>query len=169
MKKLLVIFWVAATIASAQTRTCDVKKSEKQVREVIRRVMDLRSQQDDRFLTFYASDEYSFPGESWVFQGQQRAAERTQDAHAARRTGTTWHMEIRDLHLKADCDITWVAGIVHVQQLDAQSNPKYEAEWRLTAILERRESGWLIVHQHSSLPVTEPGQWWKKAETTSKP
>jgi ketosteroid isomerase-like protein len=165
MKKLLVVLWMSATIASAQTRNCDVKESERQVREVIRRVMDLRSQQDDRFLTFYASDEYSFPGESWVFQGQQRAAERTQDTHAARRSGTTWRMEIRDLHLKAGCDIAWIAGIVHAQQLDSQNNPKYEAEWRLTAILERRESAWLIVHQHSSLPVTEPEQWWKKAHT----
>ncbi len=67
MNKLLVVLWLSATIASAQTRTCDVKESETQVREVIQRVMDLHSQQDDRFLTFYASDEYSFPGESWVF------------------------------------------------------------------------------------------------------
>lgn len=169
MKRLLVVMWMSATIASAQTRNCDVKESERQVREVIRRVMDLRSQQDDRFLTFYASDEYSFPGESWVFQGQQRAAERTQDTHAARGSGTTWRMEIRDLHLKAGCNIAWIAGIVHAQQLDSQNNPKYEAEWRLTAILERRESAWLIVHQHSSLPITEPEQWWKKAQTTPKP
>jgi ketosteroid isomerase-like protein len=135
MKKLLVVLWMSATIASAQTQNCDVKESERQVREVIQTVMDLRSQQDDRFLTFYANDEYSFPGESWVLQGQQRAAERTQDTHAARRSGTTWRMEIRDLHLKAGCDIAWIAGIVHAQQLDSQNNLKYEAEWRLTAIL----------------------------------
>ena len=169
MNKLLVVLWLSATIASAQTRTCDVKESETQVREVIQRVMDLRSQQDDRFLTFYASDEYSFPGESWVFQGHQRAAERTQDTHSARQSGTTWHMEIRDLHLKAGCDIAWIAGIVHAQQVDSQNSATNEAEWRLTAILERRESAWLIVHQHSSLPITEPQQWWKKVQTAPKP
>jgi ketosteroid isomerase-like protein len=131
--------------------------------------MDLRSQQDDRFLLFYASDEYSFPGESWVFQGQQRAEERTRDTSSARKSGATWHMEIRDLHLKAGCDIAWIAGIVHAQQVDLYNTPRYEAEWRLTAILERRASGWLIVHQHSSLPITDPQQWWKKIQTREKP
>src|SRR5207253_6366700 len=76
MKRLLVMLCMATTMASAQSRTCDLKESEQQVRQVIQRVMDLRSQQDDRFLSFYASDEYSFPGESWVFQRQERAAER---------------------------------------------------------------------------------------------
>jgi ketosteroid isomerase-like protein len=169
MTRLLLMFCFASTMASAQSRTCDVKESERQVREIIQRIMDLRSQQDDRFLTFYVSDEYSFPGESWVFQRQDRAAERTRETKSARQSGETWHTEIRDLHLKAGCDIAWIAGIVHAQQLDSQNNPKYEAEWRLTAILERRESAWLIVHQHSSLPVTEPEQWWKKAQTTPKP
>lgn len=169
MKKLLLVFWMSTTILSAQTRTCDLKESEHQVREVIRKVMDLRSQQDDRFLSFYASDEYSFPGESWVFQGRERATERTRDTQSARQSETKWHMEIRDLHLKAGCDVAWVAGIIHAQQLDLQNNPKYEAEWRLTAVLERRESAWLIVHQHSSLPITDPQQWWKKVQTTQKP
>jgi ketosteroid isomerase-like protein len=169
MTRLLLMFCLASTMASAQSRTCDVKESERQVREIIQRIMDLRSQQDDRFLSFYSSDEYSFPGESWVFQRQDRAAERTRETKSARQSGETWHTEIRDLHLKAGCDIAWIAGIVHAQQLDSQNNPKYEAEWRLTAILERRESAWLIVHQHSSLPVTEPEQWWKKAQTTPKP
>jgi len=169
MKKLLVMFCMATTMASAQSRTCDVKQSEQRVREVIQSVMDLRSQQDDRFLLFYASDEYSFPGESWVFQRQERTSERTRETKSARQSGETWHMEIRDLHLKAGCDIAWVAGIVHVRQVDSHNTPRYEAEWRLTAILERRESGWLIVHQHSSLPITDPQLWWKKVQTTDKP
>ena len=35
MKKLLVMFCMATTMASAQSRTCDVKQSEQRVREVI--------------------------------------------------------------------------------------------------------------------------------------
>ncbi len=169
MKRLLVMLCMATTMASAQSRTCDLKESEQQVRQVIQRVMDLRSQQDDRFLSFYASDEYSFPGESWVFQRQERAAERTRETKSARQFGETWHMEIRDPHLKAGCDIAWIAGIVHAQQVDSHNIAKSEAEWRLTAILERRDSGWLIVHQHSSLPIPDPQQWWKRAQTTGKP
>jgi ketosteroid isomerase-like protein len=169
MKKLLVMFCLATTMASAQPRTCDLKESERQVRQVIQTVMALRSQQDDRFLSFYASDEYSFPGESWVFQRDARAAERTRETKSARQSGETWGMEIGDLHLKAGCDIAWVAGIVHARLLDSHNSPTNEAEWRLTAILERRESGWLIVHQHSSLPISGPQQWWRKAQATSKP
>ncbi len=168
MKKLLLAFWFVGTIARAQSPSCDVKQSEQQVREVIGKVMELRSEQDDRFLSFYASDEYSFPGESWIFQGQQRSAERTRDTHNARQSGRTWQMELQDLHLKAGCDMAWVAGIVHAQQV-LNGISKSEAEWRLTAILERRESGWLIVHQHSSLPVTDPQQWWKEVQRTAKP
>jgi len=168
MKRLLAMFCLMTTMASAQSSACELKESEKQVREVIQRVMDLSSRQDDRFLLFYSSDDYSFPGESWVFQRQDRAAERTRDTKSAREAGETWRTEVRDMHLKAGCDIAWVAGILHVQQLDSHHTPKYEAEWRLTAILERRESGWLIVHQHSSLPITDPQQWWKKAQTTDK-
>jgi len=169
MKRLLVMFCLATTITSAQSRRCNPKESEQQVREVIQKVMELRSQQDDRFLSFYASDEYSFPGESWVFQRQERAAERTRETKSARQSGETWRMEIRDLHLKAGCDIAWIAGIVHARQMDSHSAATREAEWRLTAILERRESDWLIVHQHSSLPITDPQQWWKKAQITDKP
>jgi hypothetical protein len=102
VRRLLVMLCMATTTASAQSRTCDVKESEQRVREVIQSVMDLRSQQDDRFLSFYASDEYSFPGESWVFQQQERAAERTRETKSARQSGETSHMEIRDLHLKRD-------------------------------------------------------------------
>jgi ketosteroid isomerase-like protein len=169
MKKLAAMFFITATMASAQSRPCDVKESEKRVREAIQRVMDLRSQQDDHFLSFYSSDEYSFPGESWVFQRQERAAERTRETKSARQSGETWHMEIRDLHLKAGCHFAWVAGIVRARRVDSHNTPTYEAEWRLTAVLERRESGWLIVHQHSSLPITDPQQWWKKVQTTDKP
>ena len=169
MKRLLVMFCLATTMASVQSRACDLKESEQQVREVIQKVMDLRSRQDDHFLLFYSADEYSFPGESWVFQQQDRAAERTRETKSAHQSGETWHMEVRDLHLKAGCDIAWVAGILRVQQMDLRNAPKYEAEWRLTTILERRETGWLIVHQHSSLPITDPQQWWKKAQTTDKP
>jgi len=169
MKRVLMMFCLTTTMAIAQSRTCDVKESEQQVREVIQRIMDLRSQQDDRFLLFYSSDEYSFPGESWVFQRQDRAAKRTRETKSARQSGETWHMEIRDLHLKAGCDIAWVAGMVSAHQMDSHNTPSYEAQWRLTAILERRESGWQIVHQHSSLPITDPQQWWTKAQTTDKP
>jgi ketosteroid isomerase-like protein len=165
MTRLLLMFCLASTMASAQSRTCDVKESERQVREIIQRIMDLRSQQDDRFLSFYSSDEYSFPGESWVFQRQDRAAERTRETKSARQSEETWHMEVRELHLKAGCDFAWIAGIVHAHRVDSHNTPKYEAEWRLTAVLERREPGWLIVHQHSSLPITDPEQWWKKVQT----
>ena len=168
MKSLMLLLCLAAMTQSAQSRTCDPKESERQVHEVIQKVMDLRSKQDDRFLQFYASDEYSFPGESWVFQRQDRTAERTQETRSARQSGETWRMEIRDLHLKAGCDIAWFAGIVHARQMDSRDTPRYEAEWRLTAILERRESDWLIVHQHSSLPITDPQQWWKNAQTKCK-
>jgi len=168
MKKLLLILCLAATSASAQSRACDSTESERQVRAVIQKVMDLRAKQDDRFLQFYAFDEYSFPGESWVFERQDRTAERAQDTRSARQAGETWRMDIRDLHLRAGCDIAWFAGIVHVQQLDSRDAPKYEAEWRLTAILERRESDWLIVHQHSSLPIRDPQQWWKKSQAKGK-
>jgi ketosteroid isomerase-like protein len=164
MTRLLLMFCLASTMASAQSRTCDVKESERQVREIIQRIMDLRSRQDDRFLSFYSSDEYSFPGESWVFQRQDRAAERTRETKSARQSGETWHMEVRDLHLKTGCDFAWLAGIVHAHRVDSHNTPNYEAEWRLTAVLERRESGWLIVHQHSSLPITDPEQWWKKVQ-----
>ena len=36
-------------MTSAQSRACELKESEKQVREVNQREMDLRSMQDDRF------------------------------------------------------------------------------------------------------------------------
>jgi hypothetical protein len=118
VRRLLVMLCMATTTASAQSRTCDVKESEQRVREVIQSVMDLRSQQDDRFLSFYASDEYSFPGESWVFQQQERAAERTRETKSARQSGETWHMEIRDLHLKrcADVKIAYACSIKVAQR-----------------------------------------------------
>jgi len=169
MKKLLIVFGLAATALCAQSETCDLEKSERQVREVIDKVMALRSQQDDRFLSFYAGDEYSFPGESWVFQGQERPAQRTRDTQSARQRGTTWRMEIRDLHTKTTCEMSWVAGIVHVRQVDSNNVATSEAQWRLTAVLERRDSGWLIVHQHSSLPISDPKQWWKMAHISEKP
>jgi ketosteroid isomerase-like protein len=168
MKRLLLMLCFTTTIAGAQSRACDLKKSEKQVREVIQNVIDLRARQDDGFLSFYSPDEYSFPGESWVFQRQDRASQRTRETKSARQSGETWHTEFRDLHLKAGCEISWIAGIVHVQQLDSHNAPKYEAEWRFTAVLEHRESRWLIVHQHSSLPISDPQQWWKKAEEADK-
>jgi len=133
------------------------------------KVMVLRSQQDDRFLSFYAGDEYSFPGESWVFHGDQRSAQRTRETSSARQSGTTWQMAVRDLHIKATCEMGWVAGIVHVRRVNSDNAAISEAEWRLTAVLEHRDSGWLIVHQHSSLPISDPQQWWKMAQISEKP
>jgi ketosteroid isomerase-like protein len=164
MKELFIVLGLAATTLHAQSGPCDLRQSEQQVRGIIEKVMALRSQQDDRFLSFYASDEYSFPGESWVFQGQQRSAQRTRDTRSARQSGTIWQMQMRDLHMKAGCEMSWVAGIVHVRQVDSHGVTTSEAEWRLTAVLERRDSGWQIVHQHSSLPISDPQQWWKLAQ-----
>jgi ketosteroid isomerase-like protein len=123
--------------------------------------MDLRSRQDPLFLSFYADDEYSFPGESWSFTRRDRVVERGGDIKSAKQSGISWRMELRDVRLKADCEISWIAGTMHVEQLASNETVQSTADWRLTAVLERRGSKWLIVHQHSSQP-TDPRDWWEE-------
>ena len=161
MKTIILILSMAIFASSAHSQTCDKRQSEIQVRDVIKKIMDLRARQDDGFLAFYATDEYSFPGESWEFHGEGRSAQRKPETQSARDLGMTWRMEIQDLHSHADCDLAWIAGIVIAQQMDPHNTVVSEAKWRLTAILEKRPSGWLIVHQHSSLPTPDPKLWWK--------
>jgi ketosteroid isomerase-like protein len=145
------------------TPPCDVRQAEQEVRDTVSKAVALRARQDERFLSYYATDEYSFPGESWVFSAGDRRAVRTQDIRSARRKGASWRMEIRDLRLKAGCDLAWVAGFVRAERLDSDDKVTHQAEWRLTAVLERRSSGWLIVHQHSSRPIADPREWWRPA------
>ena len=71
-------------------------------------------------------------------------------------------MEIRDLRIKAGCEMAWVTGFIHAERLDAERRTTHKADWRLTAVLETRREGWRIAHQHSSKPVIDPEQWWKR-------
>jgi ketosteroid isomerase-like protein len=157
--RVMMVFFLASIMASAQSRPCNPKEMESEVRAVINRVMELRSRQDPRFLSFYADDEYSFPGESWSFQGRERIASREGEMKLARQSGISWRTDLRDVHLKAGCETSWIAATVHVEQIDSNGTVRSAADWRLTAVLERRNSNWVIVHQHSSQP-TDPQDWW---------
>ena len=157
--KFIIVFLLASIAAGAESRPCNSKLVERDIRAVINRVIELRSRQDPQFLSFYANDEYSFPGESWSFTSGERVAEREGEIRLARQNGVTWRMELHDVHLKAGCEISWIAATVHVDQLDSNGRVQSTADWRLTAILERQHSKWLIVHQHSSQP-TDPRDWW---------
>lgn len=153
----------ASAPATPEALSCDVRQAEQEVRDTVNKAMVLRAGQDEGFLDFYASDEYSFPGESWVFRGGDRGAVRSRDVRSARRRGASWRMEIRDLRLKAGCDLAWVAGLVHADRLGSDHMVTHRADWRLTAVLERRSSGWRVVHQHSSRPIADSRQWWRPA------
>jgi len=96
---------------------------------------------------------------SLTLLAQKRIAYREGEMKLARQSGVTWLMEARDVHLRADCEISWIATSVHAEQLDSNGRVLSTADWRLTAVLERRNSNWVIVHQHSSQP-TDPQDWW---------
>jgi ketosteroid isomerase-like protein len=162
MKRAAAVLFVMATLAHAETPACVADAAEREVRDAIGTVIDMRARQDERFVGFYDAEEYSFPGETWVFRGQDRAAERGRAIESARAAGNTWKMEIRELRVKAGCDMAWVACFVHAERLDAERKTTHTADWRLTAVLERRAAGWRIVHQHSSLPIHDQRQWWKR-------
>lgn len=117
--RVMMVFFLASIMASAQSRPCNPKQMESEVRAVINRVMELRSRQDPRFLSFYADDEYSFPGESWSFQGRERIASREGEMKLARQSGISWRMDLRDVHLKVGCETSWIAATVHVEQIDS--------------------------------------------------
>jgi len=119
--------------------------------------MKLRSHQDLRFLSFYADDEYSFPGESWSFTRSERVAERKGEIELARQRGVTWRMELRNVHLKAGCEISWVATSVHAEQLDSIGTVLKHC--RLAVDSCTGNSNWVIVHPHSSQP-TDLQDWW---------
>jgi len=161
MKKIVAAIFVTATAAYAEVPACSPTKVEGEIRDLIETVMNLRARQDEAFADYYDDDEYSFPGESWVFKGRERVAERGRAIKASRASGLTWKMDVRDLRVKADCEMAWVTGLVHAARLNDEQKTTHRAEWRLTAVLERRPGGWRIVHQHSSVPVADPRQWWK--------
>ena len=163
--RILVLALCGVLGAFSQPHSCDLARAEKEVRDVVKQVTDLRARQDQRFLSFYASDEYSFPGESWVFRGGDRTAERTRNVESATRAGETWRIELRDLRLEAGCEIGWAAGFVHVELFDSDNKLNRQAEWRITVVLAHRPSGWQIVHQHSSKPTTDPREWWKPRQS----
>lgn len=165
--RIVVLILCSALGALSQQPSCDLAQTEKEVRDVLKQVTDFRAHQNQRFLSFYASDEYSFPGESWVFRGKDRTVERTRNMESATRTGETWRFEIRDLRLEAGCEVAWAAGFVHVELLDSSNNVNRQADWRITVVLAHRPSGWQIVHQHSSKPITDPHEWWKPRPSVS--
>src|SRR5262245_59854470 len=114
--KALGIFFVMTIIGSAQT--CFVDEAERDIEEVIKTVIELRARQDPDFARFYDADEYSFPGESWIFKGRQRADERGRAIDRARADRQSWKMELRDLRIKPGCDVAWLTGLVHAERLD---------------------------------------------------
>src|SRR5436190_6765797 len=131
MRKAVGAFFIGTMIACAQT--CFVDEAERDIEDVIKTVIELRARQDTGFTRFYVDDEYSFPGETWVFKGKQRASERGRAIDTARKEGRSWKMEIRDLRVKAGCDTAWVTGFIHAEQLDAHGHTTHTADWRLTA------------------------------------
>src|SRR6266511_3743800 len=101
MKRAAAVLFVMATLAHAETPACVADAAEREVRDAIGTDIDMRARQDERFVGFYDAEEYSFPGETWVFRGQDRAAERGRAIESARAAGNTWKMEIRELRVKA--------------------------------------------------------------------
>ena len=168
MRKIAVMV-LAAGALQGEEQACEPAQMERQVRVVLEEAARLRAQQDPAFLEYYAEDEYSFPGEAWVFSGKDRTRRRGEDMTAASRRKESWHLELRQFRVKVSCQWAWAAGFIHVDRLDSSGTPTHGADWRLTAVLERRHSKWVIVHQHSSRPVDDVSQWWKPVRTRDEP
>lgn len=140
------------------TLPVDLQNDEQQIRQVLKNFFQAVKRGDlDEIMSFYADDVMSFDcPPPLVFHGKKEIRKSWEKYFTTQFELPIEH-EIQDDHILLNQDLAVFYAVTHINGVFKETKESVESWLRQTYCFKKLNGQWLIVHDHSSVPIGTDG------------